>query len=129
MGKFISALAILAILACSKTHAQSSSATLDVVSWNIEWFGASFEDPVNDDLQRDNAKKIIRYLDADVYGLVEMVDTSHIRKLVDSLGNANYGYVISDFCSNATAPGSGAWRNWRRGSLSAMPNPMPVIVV
>ena len=114
MGKFISALAILAILACSKTHAQSSSATLDVVSWNIEWFGASFEDPVNDDLQRDNAKKIIRYLDADVYGLVEMVDTSHIRKLVDSLGNANYGYVISDFCSNATAPGSGAWRNGQK---------------
>ncbi len=95
-----------------KPHAQSSAGTLDVVSWNIEWFGATFDGPSNDDLQRENAKKIIRYLDADLYGLVEMVDTGQIRELVDSLGTAEYGYVISPFCSNNS---TGAGASWTSG--------------
>ena len=97
----------------STASAQSSSTTLDLVSWNIEWFGASFENPANDDLQRENAKKIIRYLDADIYGLVEIVDTAQVRRLVDSLGT-NYGYFISNYCSNASAPGTNAWRNGQK---------------
>ncbi|MBL7738521.1 MAG: T9SS type A sorting domain-containing protein [Chitinophagaceae bacterium] len=100
-------------LTITHLHAQSSSATLDVVGWNIEWFGSATDGPANDNLQRENAKKIIRYLDADIYGLVEMVDTVQIRRLVDSLGS-NYAYIISDFCSNATAPGSAAWRNGQK---------------
>ncbi len=94
-------------------QSQSTANTLDIVCWNIEWFGASFQDPANDDLQRENVKSIIRYLDADMYGLTEMVDTAQIRRLVDSLGTA-YSYTLSDFCSNATAPGSAAWRNGQK---------------
>jgi hypothetical protein len=113
MKKSLLCLSLLYFIFTPSIHAQSSASTLDVVSWNIEWFGASFENPANDDLQRENAKKIIRYLDADMYGLVEMVDTAQIRRLVDSLGS-NYGYIISDFCSNATAPGTTAWRNGQK---------------
>ena len=112
MKKHLLAL-LLYLLVIIDLHAQSSSATLDVVSWNIEWFGSATDGPANDNLQRENAKKIIRYLDADIYGLVEMVDTAQIRRLVDSLGS-NYAYIISDFCSNATAPGSAAWRNGQK---------------
>jgi hypothetical protein len=95
-------------------NAQSSSSTLDIVGWNLEWFGSSTDGPANDNLQRENAKKIIRYLDADMYGLVEMVDTVQIRRLVDSLGTNNYSYIISGFCSNATAPGTTAWRTGQK---------------
>lgn len=103
----------LALFTCLFARSQSSASTLDVVSWNIEWFGASFEDPADDDLQRENARKVLRYLDADLYGLVEMVDTAQIRRLVDSLGS-DFTYKISDYCSNATAPGTGAWRNGQK---------------
>lgn len=110
---FFALLFSASLIQTSKTSAQSSLLKLDVVSWNIEWFGSSTDGPANDNLQRENAKKILRYLEADIYGLVEMVDTAQIRRLADSLGN-NYQYIISDFCSNATAPGTTSWRNGQK---------------
>ena len=92
-----------------KISAQSSVNTLDVVGWNIEWFGSPTNGPTDDNLQEANAKKIMRWLDADLYGLVEMVDTMRIRRLVDSLGNTEYGYIISPYCTQATAPSGPAW--------------------
>jgi hypothetical protein len=112
MKKAIPAFAILFII-YTKATAQSSAATLDIVGWNIEWFGATGNGPSDDNLQRENVKKVIRYLDADIYGLTEMVDTVHIRRLVDSLG-PNYAYIISPFCSGATAPGNGTWRTGQK---------------
>jgi hypothetical protein len=109
-NKRISFFIVLAILTLFslKSKAQSSAATLDVVSWNIEWFGASFDGPTDDNLQEVNVKKVLRYLNADLYGLVEVVDTSRFRKVVDSLG-ANWGYVISPFCSNNTTGTGNSW--------------------
>lgn len=95
--------------AALQTRSQSTPNTLDVVSWNIEWFGASGNGPADNDLQESNVKKILRYLDADLVGLVEVVDTMRTRRLVDSLGSANYGYVISPYCTQATSPSGGAW--------------------
>lgn len=104
-----SLLFILIFCTPGKLIAQSSVNTLDVVGWNVEWFGSPSNGPANDDLQEANAKKIMRWLDADLYGLVEMVDTMRIRRLVDSLGNTEYGYVISPYCTQATAPSGAAW--------------------
>lgn len=97
------------LLATEKTGAQSSPTTLDVVSWNIEWFGYPSSGPANDDLQEANVKKVMRYLNADLYGLVEVVDTTRFRRLVDSLGNTEYGYFISPFCSNNTTGTGNGW--------------------
>ncbi|MBE2230888.1 MAG: T9SS type A sorting domain-containing protein [Chitinophagaceae bacterium] len=97
------------LLATEKTKAQSSPSTLDVVSWNIEWFGYPSSGPANDDLQEANVKKVMRYLNADLYGLVEVVDTTRFRRLVDSLGNTEYGYFISPFCSNNTTGTGNGW--------------------
>lgn len=86
-------------------HAQSSDNTLDVVSWNIEWFGAS-SGPADNDLQERNVVKVLRYLSADIYGLVEVVDTARLRRVTDSLGS-NWAYVISNYASaNSTGTGS-----------------------
>src|SRR5689334_9080395 len=72
----------LLLLASNPAHSQSSASTLDVISWNLEFFGAPFNSgPLDKDLQEANAKKLMRYFDADIYGLVEIVDTSHLRKL------------------------------------------------
>jgi len=96
------------LVCCSKTFAQGSSNTLDVVSWNVEWFGSPSNSPADDDLQEQNVKTVLRFLNADIYGLVEVVDSARVRKLVDSLGS-QFAYVLSPFCSgNSTGTGN-AW--------------------
>ncbi|MFM7769445.1 MAG: T9SS type A sorting domain-containing protein [Bacteroidota bacterium] len=91
------------------SNAQSSDSTLDVACWNIEWFGAPSNGPTNDDLQELNVAKIIKWLDADLYGFVEVVDTMRFRRIVDDLGRDKFDFIISPFCSNATTNTGNAW--------------------
>lgn len=96
-------------IATKKSTAQSSPSTLDVISWNLEFFGAPFNSgPLNKDLQEVNTKKLMRYFDADIYGLVEIVDTIHLRKLRDSLGT-NFEYIIAPYSTDG-AIGTNGWR-------------------
>jgi Secretion system C-terminal sorting domain len=110
MKKTLPVILLTLALYCTKTvSAQSTPTTLDVVSWNMEWFGYPSSGPSNDDLQEANAKKILRYLNADLYGMVEVVDSMRFRRLVDSLGNTEYGFFISPFCSNNTTGTGNGW--------------------
>jgi len=102
-------LLLVSLLNNKASIAQSSASTLDVVSWNIEWFGSASNGPSDDNLQEINVKKVMRFLDADLYGLVEVVDTMRMRRLVDSLDKSIYGYIISPYCTQATAPSGAAW--------------------
>ena len=54
--------------------AQGTAATLDVGSWNVEWFGDAANGPSNDALQLSNVKDVIAGADLDVWGLEEVVD-------------------------------------------------------
>lgn len=113
MKKTLLFLFFLSVL-CSRLLAQGSAANLDVVSWNLEFFGSPSAGPGDDDLQEANAKKIMRWIDADLYGMVEIVDTMRFRRLVDSLGNTEYGFVIAPYCSgNTTGTGNG-WLNGQK---------------
>ena len=98
-----------------KGRTQSSVQTLDVVSWNITWFGSNSQYPPDDNLQESNTRKILKYLNADLYGLTEIVDTSRLRKLADSLGS-NFGWVVSPFCSGNT---TGVGSSWLQGQKLA----------
>ncbi len=104
----------LSIFVSKLIAAQSTASTLDVVSWNIEWFGSTSSGPSNDDLQEANTKKILRYLNADLYGMVEVVDTMRFRRLVDSLGSNEYGFFISPFCSNNTTGTGNGWTSGQK---------------
>lgn len=91
------------------SKAQSSSSTLDVIGWNLEFFGAPYASgPTDKDLQEANAKKLMRYFDADIYGLVEIVDTTHLRKLRDSLGT-NFEFIIAPYSTDGPI-GTNGWR-------------------
>lgn len=104
----------LSVLCSKLISAQSTASTLDVVSWNLEWFGSTSSGPSNDDLQEANTKKILRYLNADLYGMVEVVDTLRFRRLVDSLGSNEYGFFISPFCSNNTTGTGNGWTSGQK---------------
>ena len=116
---YIFALALLTLLFVSNkwTQAQSSANTLDVVSWNIEYFGAPYNSgPPNKDVQEMNAKRIMRMLNADIYGVLEVVDTLRFRRLVDSLGQGEYAFVIAPYCSSNT---TGTGNSWTSGQKQA----------
>lgn len=59
--------------------------TLDVVTWNIEWFGDPSNGPEDDNLQMQNVKTLIETIDADLYGLQEISNTILFESLVSSL--------------------------------------------
>lgn len=80
--------------------------TLNVVNWNIEWFGSTAPGQGADDvtLQADNVKKVMQYLDADIYAFQEVVDTALFGSMVRSAGP--YKYVIADYGTAAYDPAS-----------------------
>ena len=80
------------------------SKTLEVVNWNMEWFGSpdATLGPKDKDLQKTNASTVLKYLNADVFALEEVVDTVRLKTLVAELSAATgtpFAYKISDFGS------------------------------
>ncbi|MFD2514497.1 choice-of-anchor J domain-containing protein, partial [Pontibacter locisalis] len=66
------------------------AATLDVVTWNLEWFGSTSNGPSNEDLQLANAKAALMNLNADIIALQEIVDETKAQQLAQEIG---YNYV------------------------------------
>ncbi len=82
--------------------------TLEVVNWNIEWFGSTAEGPSNEALQEQNVKTILESVGADVYALLEIVSEEKLASVVSQM--PGYAYVISNYGShtNTTANPPGA---------------------
>jgi len=72
--------------------------TLEVVNWNIEWFGSPVEGPTNDDQQEQNVKTILQNIGADVYALAEVVSEERLANIVAQM--PGYSYVISNYGSH-----------------------------
>jgi len=85
-------------IACAQ--AISPQDTLDVVNWNLEFFG---DTPSELPQEMEKTKTIMNNLDADIYALVEVVNTDSLHSLVQSL-NGSYNYIVSPFGSFASSP-------------------------
>lgn len=76
----------------------SKSATLDVVTWNFEFFGATSEQygeeygPADEALQLANIKRVLDSLNADVVAVQEVSDETLFASLA---AQAGYGYTCS----------------------------------
>jgi hypothetical protein len=94
------------------TYAKNT--TLDVVNWNILWFGstAAGQGPTNDDLAQANIKRVMDSLDADIYAFSEVVDINRFKTLIES--STGYGYIVSDYCSNAPNTSSGSYASGQK---------------
>jgi endonuclease/exonuclease/phosphatase family metal-dependent hydrolase len=84
------------------------SSTLDIVSWNLEWFGADKDDrgaelgPANEELQFANAKKALQALDADIIAFQEIANDETMQNLIAEL--PGYDFVRSDVHSYSWDP-------------------------
>jgi len=75
---------------------------LDLVTWNIEWFGDEANSPAsgndNSDLiQKDSVKSVISSLNADIYAVQEIADATLFTEMISEL--PGYDFVLSDATS------------------------------
>ena len=81
--------------------------TLEVVNWNLEWFGTpnATLGPVNKNQQEANVKTITQNIGADLFAFVEVVSEPRLQNVVANLNNVygagTYSYVICDYGSHA----------------------------
>ena len=61
--------------------AKGTATTLDIASWNIEWFGDTSNGPTNESLQLQNARAVIAGADMDIWGVAEIVSLSQWNSL------------------------------------------------
>lgn len=69
--------------------------TIDVGSWNLEWFGAPDKGPADEVTQQSNVKTVLGQLDLDVVGLVEVVSEEAFHALVSGLPEYD-GILVTD---------------------------------
>lgn len=77
--------------------------TLKVVAWNIEWFGGSLG-PTDDNLQEQNVRTVLQNINADIYGVGEIVSIPRLQNIVSQM--PGYSFVVADFCSNGSTASS-----------------------
>jgi hypothetical protein len=87
--------------------------SLDVVNWNMEWFGGSLG-PEDNDRQMYYAGVVMDSLGADIYILQEIVDTARLGAVTRALKNGPYDYVVAPYASNADNTSSGNWRSGQK---------------
>jgi endonuclease/exonuclease/phosphatase family metal-dependent hydrolase len=69
--------------------------TLDVGTWNIEWFGDSLNGPSNEVTQLKNVTEVIQGMNLDVLGLCEISNAGYWAKLQSNL--PDYGAVLTNY--------------------------------
>ncbi|MFK7845179.1 MAG: T9SS type A sorting domain-containing protein [Rhodothermales bacterium] len=85
-------LVLFLVLPFVSSNAQSidtigNDATLDIATWNIEWFGSTNNGPSNDQLQIDNAARVIAETGIDLWGVQEIADADDFASLLSALGD------------------------------------------
>jgi len=75
--------------------AKGTAATLDIATWNIEWFGAS-NGPSNDALQRDNVRAVIEQANIDLWAVQEIADPNDFNVLLSELGTGFDGVLATE---------------------------------
>jgi hypothetical protein len=83
--------------------------TLEVVNWNIEWFGSPDANlgPRDKELQKTNVTAVFAALQADVYALSEIVDTLRFKGVAAQLSTdlgVPYAYKTADYSSFGDNP-------------------------
>ncbi len=81
-------------------HAQivefGTEATLDIATWNIEWFGHSSNGPSNDDIQVQNVIDIVSGSGVDIWAVQEIANTNRFNEVLTALPDYWEGFLATD---------------------------------
>ncbi|MBK7762141.1 MAG: choice-of-anchor J domain-containing protein [Bacteroidetes bacterium] len=87
--------------------------SLRIVTWNMHWFGDASSCNCDVGLAKTNAHTLMQNLDADIYCLQEVVDTTQLVSLCNLLGG-NYAYAVSGFSSFALDTGDPSYASGQK---------------
>jgi len=84
------------------------SETFDITTWNIEWFGDENNSPAagsanSDQVQKDSVKAVLLEIDADVFAVEEITDTTLFVQMVSEM--PGYAHYISNYVSYPSSAG------------------------
>lgn len=82
--------------------AQGTATSLDLGTWNVEWFGDAANGPTNETLQQSNVRDVIAGADADIWALEEVVTKAAFDSLVARL--PGYAGVLANDPSVLNGP-------------------------
>lgn len=97
---------------CGPGSSLGTTNTIDVATYNLEWFGANKDTggaelgPCDEDKQQANAKAVLESLNAEIIAIQEVSDLTRFASLVSSLAGG-YSYKCSDRFSYSFDPGLG----------------------
>ena len=74
---------------------ENRSDTVDVGSWNVEWFGSPENGPLDGAVQQANVLTVIKQTNLDMVGLVEVVSEDAFKQLLAGLP-AYDGLIVTD---------------------------------
>jgi len=99
----IAAIAIIVLLnslasaQIASTQQLPQDQTLEVVTWNLEWFGSTSYGPADENLQLQNVVKVLDSLKADIYALQEVSDQQSVDQIVSHLSLPSYHGFVADY--------------------------------
>jgi len=92
--------ALAIIIAPLTSHGQiqdvGSDATLDVATWNIEWFGSSSNGPSNDDLQVQDVVDIMLGSGIDIWAVQEIANQTRVDDVIGGLPDSWESMLATD---------------------------------
>ncbi len=98
-----------------RIRSQNQANTLDVGSWNVEWFGATDSGPADEALQQKNVARVIKSLNLDVVGLVEVVNEVDFHALLASMPLYD-GVLVTD----DSVEGGSSWYSTREQKVALL---------
>jgi len=80
----------------------SKNRTLDITTWNLEWFGSddTLRGPFNKVLQRQRIRTVMDTIKADIYALQEVLSDEALASLSDSIKGGYKRFFATDVTSD-----------------------------
>lgn len=78
-----------------KVPREDRATSVDVGSWNVEWFGDGLNGPTDEPKQQANVAQVLAQLDLDLVGLVEVVSEEAFTALMAKLPD-HHGLLVTD---------------------------------
>lgn len=78
----------------STIPSEGNESTLDIASWNIEWFGDTNNGPTDEIVQLQNVRAVVASADVDIWGFVEVVNWASWNSLKSQL--PGYSGILAD---------------------------------
>ena len=100
-NKFLFALLCSSALLYGSVSAQGvttvgTDGSLDIATWNIEWFGNTNNGPSNEDTQFNNVLEIIGNAGIDLWAVQEIAHVTRFNELVEALGSDFEGALATN---------------------------------